>query len=127
MLEHLLSGFNMAGLAHELQVYPLMAAMGFVASLCIFQLTRNVFMNPDVRLELQADALLCNTVIPPFSSSWSVSTGGICRINKTHRGTAVLDNEEEGKKYVEHGLRKFLRTRPPEIMPTINRFFSKHE
>jgi len=38
---------------------------------------------------------------------------------------AVLDNREEGEKYAEHGLRKFLRTRPPEIMPTINHFFSQ--
>ncbi|OWM84712.1 hypothetical protein CDL15_Pgr027499 [Punica granatum] len=71
--------------------------MGFVTSMCIFQLTRNAIMNPDVR------------------------------INKAHRATAVLDNEEEGKKYAEHGLRKFLRTRPPEIMPAINHFFSKDE
>ncbi|KAK4795144.1 hypothetical protein SAY86_013138 [Trapa natans] len=78
-------------------VYPLMAAMGFVTTMCIFQLTRNAFMNPDVRF------------------------------NKAHRATAVLDNEEEGKKYVEHSFRQFLRTRPPEVMPTINRFFSKPE
>jgi outer membrane protein W len=32
-----------------LQVYPLIAAMTFVTGLCTFQLTRNVFMNPDVR------------------------------------------------------------------------------
>jgi hypothetical protein len=35
----------------------------------------------------------------------------------------VLDNKEEGEKYAERGLRKFLGTRPPEIMPTINHFF----
>lgn len=39
----------------------------------------------------------------------------------------VLENKEEGEKYAEHGLRKFLRTRPPEIMPTINQFFSQDE
>ncbi|KAI3439492.1 uncharacterized protein J3R85_004694 [Psidium guajava] len=76
-------------------VYPLLAAMTFVTGLCIFQLTRNVVLNPDVR------------------------------INKKHRGMAVLDNAEEGRKYAEHGLRKFLRARPPEVMPTINHFFSK--
>lgn len=32
-----------------MQVYPLMAAMTFVTSMCVFQLTRNMFMNPDVR------------------------------------------------------------------------------
>ncbi|XP_010257978.1 PREDICTED: uncharacterized protein LOC104597899 [Nelumbo nucifera] len=76
------------------EVYPLMAAMTFVTSMCVFQLTRNAFLNPDVR------------------------------VNKDHRKTAVLENYEEGEKYAEHGLRKFLRTRPPEIMPTINHFFS---
>ncbi|KAK6913392.1 NADH-ubiquinone reductase complex 1 MLRQ subunit [Dillenia turbinata] len=76
------------------QVYPLLGAMTFVTSMCIFQLTRNVFTNPDVR------------------------------INKDHRKTAVLENYEEGERYAEHGFRRFLRTRPPEIMPTINHFFS---
>ncbi|XP_075475919.1 uncharacterized protein LOC142515545 [Primulina tabacum] len=76
------------------EVYPLMAAMAFVTGMCISQLTRNLLLNPDVR------------------------------INKVHRKTAVLDNQEEGERYAEHGLRKFLRTRPPEVMPTVNRFFS---
>ncbi|XP_004304209.1 PREDICTED: uncharacterized protein LOC101313329 [Fragaria vesca subsp. vesca] len=76
------------------EVYPLMAAMTFVTSLCVFQLTRNVILNPDVR------------------------------VNKAHRRMAVLDNEEEGERYAEHGLRKYLRTRRPEVMPTINHFFS---
>ncbi|PON42912.1 NADH-ubiquinone reductase complex 1 MLRQ subunit [Parasponia andersonii] len=77
------------------EVYPLMAAMTFVTSMCVFQLTRNVFLNPDVR------------------------------VNKANRSMGVLDNKEEGEKYAEHSLRKFLRTRPPEIMPTINHFFSE--
>ncbi|KAJ9562205.1 hypothetical protein OSB04_007365 [Centaurea solstitialis] len=76
------------------EVYPLMAAMTFVTSMCVFQLTRNVFMNPDVR------------------------------VDKAHRTTAVLENHEEGEKYAEHGLRRFLRTRPPEVMPSINSLFS---
>ncbi|XAR71313.1 hypothetical protein NMG60_11028518 [Bertholletia excelsa] len=76
------------------EVYPLLAAVSFVGGLVVFQLTRNVFLNPEVR------------------------------INKEHRSTAVLENADEGEKYAEHGLRKFLRTRPPEIMPSINRFFS---
>ncbi|XP_022980760.1 uncharacterized protein LOC111480034 [Cucurbita maxima] len=77
------------------EVYPLMAAMGFVTTMCVFQLTRNILINPDVR------------------------------VNKEHRRMGVLENEEEGEKYAEHSLRRFLRTRPPEIMPTINRFFSQ--
>ncbi|XP_022880456.1 uncharacterized protein LOC111397690 [Olea europaea var. sylvestris] len=79
------------------EVYPLVAAMTFVTGMCLFQLTRNVFLNPDVR------------------------------INKAHRTTVVLENQEEGEKYAQHSLRKFLRTRPPEVMPTINRFFSEHK
>ncbi|CAL0318750.1 unnamed protein product [Lupinus luteus] len=77
------------------EVYPLLAAMTFVTSMCVFQLTRNMLQNPDVR------------------------------INKTRRSMGVLDNKEEGEKYAEHGFRKFLRTRPPEVMPSINHFFSE--
>ncbi|KAF3788281.1 hypothetical protein EJ110_NYTH21150 [Nymphaea thermarum] len=76
------------------EVYPLLAAMGFVSSICVFSLTRNLFMNPDVR------------------------------VNKEHRATAVLENYEEGERYADHGFRRFLRTRPPEVMPAINSFFS---
>nr|KYP41548.1 hypothetical protein KK1_037083 [Cajanus cajan] len=71
--------------------------MAFVTSLVVFQLTRNVLTNPEVR------------------------------INKQRRSMAVLENKEEGERYAEHGLRKFLRTRPPEIMPTINHFFSNDD
>ncbi|KAL2241704.1 uncharacterized protein LOC105177540 [Sesamum indicum] len=78
-------------------VYPLVAAMSFVTGMCLFQLTRNALLNPDVR------------------------------INKAHRRRAVLENQEEGEKYAEHSLRKFLRTRPPEVMPSLNRFFSDHK
>ncbi|XP_019195205.1 PREDICTED: uncharacterized protein LOC109188984 [Ipomoea nil] len=79
------------------EIYPLLAPMAFVVGLCTFQLTRNLFMNPDVR------------------------------VNKAHRATAVLENREEGEKYAEHGFRQFLRTRPPEVMPAINRFFSDRD
>ncbi|CAI9109878.1 OLC1v1009799C1 [Oldenlandia corymbosa var. corymbosa] len=79
------------------EIYPLLGAMTFVTGMCVFQLTRNILLNPDVR------------------------------VNKTHRKTAVLENQEEGEKYAEHGLRKFLRTRPPEVMPAINRFFAGNE
>ncbi|XP_068657684.1 uncharacterized protein [Aristolochia californica] len=76
------------------EVYPLIAAMTFVTGMCVFQLARSVVMNPDVR------------------------------INKAHRSQGVLENAEEGEKYAMHSLRKFLHQRPPEIMPTINAFFS---
>ncbi|KAJ0980155.1 hypothetical protein J5N97_008410 [Dioscorea zingiberensis] len=79
------------------EVYPLLAAMTFVTSMCVFQLTRNAFMNPDVR------------------------------INKAHRTTAVLENEDEGRRYSLHSFRKFLSHQRPEIMPAINSFFSKKD
>ncbi|KAK1295867.1 hypothetical protein QJS10_CPB15g01674 [Acorus calamus] len=79
------------------EVYPLIAAMSFVTGMVAFSLTRNMFMNPDVR------------------------------INKAHRNTAILDNKEEGERYALHGLRQFLRTRRPEVMPAINSFFSNHK
>ncbi|XP_072955510.1 uncharacterized protein [Typha angustifolia] len=79
------------------EAYPLIAAMTFVGSICIFQLTRNVIMNPDVR------------------------------VNKAARSTAILDNAEEGQKYSQHGFRKFLSERPPEVMPALNSFFSSSD
>lgn len=36
------------------------------------------------------------------------------RVNKEKRAAGVLDNEEEGKKYVEHAMRRFFRNRAPE-------------
>ncbi|EPS63516.1 hypothetical protein M569_11268, partial [Genlisea aurea] len=76
------------------EVYPLLAAMTCVCGMVVLQLTRNVMHNPAVRLK------------------------------KSERGSAIVDNEEKGMKYTEHALRKFLRTRPPEIMPAVNRFFA---
>ncbi|KAB1211435.1 hypothetical protein CJ030_MR6G021375 [Morella rubra] len=77
------------------EIVPLLIPMAFVTGLCTFSLVRNILSNPAVR------------------------------VNKAHRRTAVLDNAEEGERYVEHGFRKFLRTRSPEVFPTINRFFSE--
>ncbi|KAG0451380.1 hypothetical protein HPP92_013779 [Vanilla planifolia] len=79
------------------EVYPLMAAMTFVTSLCVFQLARNVLMNPDVR------------------------------IKKTHRASAVLDNAEEGYGYSQHAFRKYLSDRKPQVFSTLNNFFSKED
>lgn len=46
------------------------------------------------------------------------------RVNKQGRAAGVLENFEEGKKYSEHSLRKLVRNRRPEIMPSINSFFA---
>jgi hypothetical protein len=77
------------------QVYPLIAAMSFVTGMCVFQLTRNVFMNPDVR------------------------------VSKSNRQSAVLDNADEGQRYSQHAFRRFLSTQRPEVFPALNRFFSE--
>ncbi|ESQ32548.1 hypothetical protein EUTSA_v10005671mg [Eutrema salsugineum] len=76
------------------EMYPLLGAMGFVTSMVVFQLTRNALLNPD------------------------------CRINKANRKMGILENEDEGEKYAQHNLRKYLRTRQPQVMPSLNRFFS---
>lgn len=49
---------------------------------------------------------------------------GKCRVTKENRSAGVLDNYAEGEKYAEHALRKYVRNRAPEIMPSINSFFA---
>ncbi|CAL8993846.1 unnamed protein product [Prunus brigantina] len=76
------------------EVYPLFAAVGIAVGICGMQLVRNIYTNPEVR------------------------------VNKEKRAAGVLDNHAEGERYAEHGLRKYVRNRTPQIMPTINKFFS---
>merc|ERR1711874_389989 len=76
------------------EVYPLFAAVGVAVGICGMQLIRNICTNPEVR------------------------------VTKENRIAGVLENFEEGEKYAEHGLRKFVRNRPPQIMPSINKLFS---
>ncbi|XP_051117003.1 uncharacterized protein LOC127241824 [Andrographis paniculata] len=76
------------------EVFPLFAAMGFATGICGFAMARNMLINPEVR------------------------------VNKQGRAAGVLENFEEGHKYADHALRKFVRNRRPEIMPSINSFFS---
>lgn len=45
-------------------------------------------------------------------------------MNKENRAAGILDNHAEGEKYAQHALRKFVRNKAPEIMPSINGFFS---
>ncbi|XP_057522309.1 uncharacterized protein LOC130802355 [Amaranthus tricolor] len=77
------------------EVYPLFAAVGAAVGICGFQLIRNICINPEVR------------------------------VNKESRAAGVLENFAEGEKYAEHSLRKFVRSKSPEIMPSLNRFFSE--
>ncbi|QCD80926.1 uncharacterized protein LOC114179682 [Vigna unguiculata] len=76
------------------EVYPLFAAVGVVVGICGMQLVRNICINPDVR------------------------------VSKEKRSTAVLENSAEGERYAEHVLRKFVRNKKPQIMPSINSFFA---
>ncbi|CAK9138673.1 unnamed protein product [Ilex paraguariensis] len=76
------------------EVYPLFAALGVAIGICGFQLVRNICINPEVR------------------------------VNKERRAAGVLENYAEGEKYAEHFLRKFVRNKRPEIMPSINSFFT---
>ncbi|XP_054785629.1 uncharacterized protein LOC129298583 [Prosopis cineraria] len=77
------------------EVYPLFASVSVAVGICGMQLIRNITTNPEVR------------------------------VLKENRAAGVLENFAEGEKYKEHGLRKFLRNRRPEIMPSVNNFFSK--
>ncbi|TXG50344.1 hypothetical protein EZV62_022868 [Acer yangbiense] len=61
--------------------------------------------------------------------SWSVISASTLKseidwVNKENRAAGVLDNFAEGEKYSEHFLRKYVRNRTPEIMPSINSFFT---
>lgn len=49
---------------------------------------------------------------------------GIYRVTKENRAAGILDNFVEGEKYAEHRLRKFVRNKSPEIMPSVNSFFT---
>ncbi|KAL8471469.1 hypothetical protein ACS0TY_028299 [Phlomoides rotata] len=76
------------------EVYPLFAAVGVAVGICGMQLIRNITTNPEVR------------------------------VLKENRTAGVLDNQAEGEKYSQHALRKFVRNKSPEIMPSINSFFA---
>ncbi|KAL6186383.1 hypothetical protein ACLB2K_042503 [Fragaria x ananassa] len=77
------------------EVYPLFAATGVAVGICAMQLVRNITGNPEVR------------------------------VTKENRAAGILDNFEEGEKYRENAVRKFVRNRKPQIMPSINNFFSE--
>ena len=47
----------------------------------------------------------------------------INRLLKENRATGILENFEEGDKYVEHLLKKYVHNKSPEIMPSINKYF----
>nr|XP_043613910.1 uncharacterized protein LOC122585856 [Erigeron canadensis] len=79
------------------EIYPLMIPIGAVIGLVATQLIRNISTNPEVR------------------------------VTKENRTAGILENHEEGEKYAEHGLRKFVRGRNSQIMPSINEYFSREK
>ncbi|KAG6469808.1 hypothetical protein ZIOFF_070739 [Zingiber officinale] len=121
------------------EVLPLFAAVGVAVGICGFQLVRNICINPEVRQLFSfhrsltqydgPETMLMRTV---DSSSASVFISHVlmnvllltCRVNKEGRTAGVLENYAEGERYAEHGLRKLVRKRAPEIMPKLNSFFT---
>uniref|UniRef100_A0A7N0VEX7 NADH-ubiquinone reductase complex 1 MLRQ subunit n=1 Tax=Kalanchoe fedtschenkoi TaxID=63787 RepID=A0A7N0VEX7_KALFE len=79
------------------EVYPLFAATGVAVGICAMQLIRNISTNPEVR------------------------------VSKENRAAGVLENYDEGQRYSQHFVRKYVRGRAPEIMPTLNSFFADPE
>uniref|UniRef100_A0A0D9VW69 Uncharacterized protein n=1 Tax=Leersia perrieri TaxID=77586 RepID=A0A0D9VW69_9ORYZ len=79
------------------EVYPLMAAMMLATGMVVFQLGRNVCTNPEVK------------------------------ISKRNRRNVVPENATEAERYSMHGFRRFFGQRRPEVMPSINRFFSNSD
>jgi hypothetical protein len=51
----------------------------------------------------------------------------VFRVTKQNRAAGVLDNFSEGEKYSQHFVRRFVRDKSPQIMPSINNFFSNPE
>ncbi|KAJ7529553.1 hypothetical protein O6H91_15G057000 [Diphasiastrum complanatum] len=76
------------------EIYPLFLAVGTAVGLCGFAMARNLAANPDVR------------------------------INKEDRAAGVLENYDEGKRYHDHAVRRYVSDAKPEIMPGINKYFS---
>ncbi|RDX69346.1 hypothetical protein CR513_51547 [Mucuna pruriens] len=76
------------------EVYPLFASVGVAVGICGMQLVRNITTNPEVR------------------------------VTKQNRTAGILENFSEGEKYSQHSLRKYVRNKSPQIMPSVNNFFS---
>nr|AAL17696.1 B12D-like protein [Castanea sativa] len=78
------------------EVYPLFATVGVAVGICAMQLVRNICTNPEVRVTKENNS---------------------CR--------KCLHNFEEGEKYSQHAVRKFVLNRSPHIMPSLKSFFSE--
>ncbi|XP_065873326.1 uncharacterized protein [Euphorbia lathyris] len=80
------------------EVFPLFASVGVAVGICAMQLVRNICTNPEVSTH---------------------------KFRLEHRTAGILDNHAEGERYSQHFVRKFVRNKSPEIMPSVNSFFSK--
>ncbi|VAI38277.1 unnamed protein product [Triticum turgidum subsp. durum] len=70
----------------NIQVYPLFATTGVAVGICVMQLVRNITTNPEVR------------------------------VTKQNRAAGVLENHDEGKRYSQHGVRRFWLSKRPDYM-----------
>ncbi|KAM0848314.1 hypothetical protein ACQ4PT_054470 [Festuca glaucescens] len=72
------------------EVYPLFATTGVAVGICAVQLVRNITTNPEVR------------------------------VTKQNRAAGVLDNHDEGKRYSQHGVRRFWLSKRRDYMQALD-------
>ncbi|KAK4744322.1 hypothetical protein SAY87_010634 [Trapa incisa] len=110
------------------EAYPLFAAVGVAIGICGFQLVRNICINPEVRsLSPPLTPFPWISLIIGSGDGFKGRIAPLDWVNKESRAAGVLENFSEGEKYAEHALRKYVRNRAPEIMPSINSFFTRPE
>ncbi|KAL6897329.1 hypothetical protein ACP4OV_007025 [Aristida adscensionis] len=68
------------------EVYPLFATTGVAVGICVMQLVRNITTNPEVR------------------------------VTKENRAAGVLHNFDEGRRYSQHGVRRFWLSQRRDYM-----------
>ncbi|KAF8731676.1 hypothetical protein HU200_015605 [Digitaria exilis] len=73
-----------------LQVYPLFVTTGVAVGICAMQLVRNITTNPEVR------------------------------VTKENRAAGVLDNHDEGRRYSQHGVRRFWLSKRRDYMQAMD-------
>lgn len=76
-------------------MFPLSAAIGVAIGIYGMQLIRNICTNPKFK------------------------------VTKEHRAGGILKNHAEGEKYSQHFVRKYVRGKSPQIMPSVNGFYLK--
>nr|PNR57436.1 hypothetical protein PHYPA_004430 [Physcomitrium patens] len=78
------------------EIYPLFLAVATALSMGGFVMARSIAVNPDVR------------------------------ISKQDREAGVLENYKEGEVYKNHRLRHYALKHGPQIMPSLNNYFSSY-